>query len=252
MEGERTAPIGVFDSGLGGLSVVRQLRAELPRESLTYVADSRYCPYGVRSEDEIRERTVLLVGRLIDFGVKAIVVACNTASAAAVEIVRTAWPSMPIVAMEPAVKPAITLTRSGRGTVLATPRTAASHRLAELVRRWGTGIDIRAIGVPGLADLVEAGVWSGERVERMLDPIIRDQVDEGVDVIVLGCTHYPFAEETIRAIAGPNVRIIDSGNAVARRTRDQLIQHDLHAGIGQPAIFTMHTTGEPALVNPIA
>lgn len=252
MELERTAPIGVFDSGLGGLSVVRQLWNELPRESLTYIADSLYCPYGVRTEDEIRERTLFLVGRLVEMGVKAVVVACNTASAAAIELLRQTWPDLPIIAMEPAVKPAMTLTTTGRVAVLATPRTAQSERLQRLVERWGTGIEIRSIGVAGLADQVEAGTCSGPEVDQMLAPIIARQVADGVDVLVLGCTHYPFAGETIRALAGPHVRIIDSGNAVARRTRDQLIQHDLHAGIGRPASFTMYTTGDTADVDPIA
>ncbi|HRA49106.1 MAG TPA: glutamate racemase, partial [Thermomicrobiales bacterium] len=212
----RSAPIGVFDSGLGGLSVVRQLQTELPRESLLYIADSLYCPYGVRSVAEICMRSRLLVGDLVAAGVKMVVVACNTASAAAIDLIRAEF-EIPIVAMEPAVKPAITLTTSGKIAVLATPRTASSERLQLLIQRWGTGIDIRAIGVPGLADLVEAGEWSGPGVASLLVPIVAAQVTDGVDVIVLGCTHYPFAQEPIRATAGPDVRIIASGNAVARR-----------------------------------
>ena len=247
----RSAPIGVFDSGLGGLSVVRQLQTELPRESLLYIADSLYCPYGVRSVAEICMRSRLLVGDLVAAGVKMVVVACNTASAAAIDLIRAEF-EIPIVAMEPAVKPAITLTTSGKIAVLATPRTASSERLQLLIQRWGTGIDIRAIGVPGLADLVEAGEWSGPGVASLLVPIVAAQVTDGVDVIVLGCTHYPFAQETIRAIAGPDVRIIDSGNAVARRSRDQLIHHDLHATVGQAATFTMWTTGDPTTVATIA
>ena len=252
MEVDRTSPIGVFDSGLGGLSVVRQLWDELPRESLIYIADSLYCPYGVRDEVEIRTRTLLLVGQLVEQGVKAVVVACNTASAAAIEQLRSTWPELPIIAMEPAVKPAMTLTSTGKVAVLATPRTAASIRLHRLIARWGDGIDIRAIGVPGLADCVEAGISNGPAVDAILQPIVEQQIGGGVDVIVLGCTHYPFALETVRRIAGPDVRIIDSGNAVARRTRDQLIQHDLHAGIGLPVSFIMYTTGQPTEVDPIA
>jgi glutamate racemase len=245
------SPIGVFDSGLGGLSVVRQLRTELPRESILYIADSRYCPYGVRDEAEIRERTCLLVSRLVQLGAKLIVVACNTASAASIEMLRESM-EVPIVAMEPAVKPAMTLTVTGKVAILATPRTAASARLRRLIDRYGGGIDVRAIGIPGLADCVETGDMAGPEVERLLEPIVPQLIADGVDVLVLGCTHYPFVEAVIRKLAGPAIRIVDSGNAVARRTRELLIKEELLASIGARPTFTMWTTGSPAAVGPIA
>ena len=235
-------PIGVFDSGLGGLSVVRQLRAVLPRESILYAADSHFCPYGERSLDEIRSRSLTMVGHLVESGAKMVIVACNTASAASIEVLRATFP-IPIVAMEPAVKPAVPLTVTGKIAVFATPNTARSARLHNLISRYGAGLDIRAVAVPGLADRVEAGETDGPNVRSLLVDLISAQVGDGVDVIVLGCTHYPFASAVVENIAGPDVRIIDSGNAVARRARDVLMTRGELAGIGVCSTLSMVTTG---------
>ncbi len=250
MNVHRESPIGVFDSGLGGLSVVRQLRDELPRESVIYAADSRYCPYGERSQPEIRERTIAMVRHLIDSGAKLVIVACNTASAAAVELLREQF-SIPIVALEPAVKPAVALTRSGRIAVLCTPSTAESPRLHRLIERYGEGFDIRPIGVPGLADCIESGDFDSQTVDSLLRSRIESEVAVGADVIVLGCTHYPFARRMIRALAGDQVRIVDSGNAVARRARDVLMSAEMLAGVGRTPTLQLETTGNPDQVTPI-
>ena len=251
MNVHQRAPIGVFDSGLGGLSVVRQLWTELPRESIVYAADSRYCPYGERTADQICERSIVMASYLVQRGAKLIIAACNTASAAAIDVLRERF-DVPIVAMEPAVKPAVALTRTGKIAVLATPSTACSSRLRNLIARYGDGLEIRAIGVPGLADRVELGDFDGQQTRNLIAPLVRAQARDGADVIVLGCTHYPFAEEAIRDFAGPRVRIIDSGNAVARRARDVLMQLGLLTGIGPQSTFTMLTTGDPAAIEPIA
>jgi glutamate racemase len=250
MNVHQRAPIGVFDSGLGGLSVVRQLWVELPRESIIYAADSRYCPYGERAVEQIRERSLAMVDFLVRQGVKIVITACNTASAASIEILREQF-AVPIVAMEPAVKPAVALTRTGKIAVLATPSTARSSRLQNLIARYGEGLDIRAIGVPGLADCIEGGDFDGPVTRRLVEPYVRDQVADRADVIVLGCTHYPFADGLIREAAGPGVRVVDSGNAVARRARDVLMQHDLLAGIGPEPEFTIVTTGSSEAVEPV-
>jgi glutamate racemase len=244
------SPIGVFDSGLGGLSVVSELRHELPRESILYVADSRYCPYGERSLLEIRERSLAMVEHLIERGAKLVIVACNTASAAAIEVLRERF-AVPIVALEPAVKPAIALTITGKIAVLATPSTADSQRLRTLIERYGSGYDIRPVGVPGLADCVEAGEVEGPAVEALLAERLRDQRADGVDVIVLGCTHYPFVRGVIEALSGPAVRIVDSGNAVARRAREVLMQSGLLSGPGSTPALEVRTTGDPEFVRPI-
>lgn len=245
-----SAPIGVFDSGLGGLSVVEQLRIELPRESILYAADSRYCPYGQRSLAEIRERSRAMAEFLVARGAKLIIAACNTASAAAIELLRGEF-RVPIVALEPAVKPAIAMTRTGRIAVLATPSTAGSPRLQGLIGRYGIGFDIRPIGVPGLADRIEAGDVDSPAIHELLRERVASQVADGVDVIVLGCTHYPFVRIAIQDLAGPGVRIVDSGNAVARRTREVLMQAGLLAGIDARPRFQVHTTGDPDLVGPV-
>jgi glutamate racemase len=250
MNVHQEAPIGVFDSGLGGLSVVRQLWSELPRESIIYAADSRYCPYGERTVEQIRERSLAMVDFLVGRGAKLVVTACNTASAASIEMLRERY-GVPIVAMEPAVKPAVALTRTGKIAVLATPSTARSARLRNLIDRYGEGLDIRAVGVPGLADCIEGGDFDGPVTRHLVEPYVRDQVADGVDVVVLGCTHYPFADGLIQDAAGPDVRVVDSGNAVARRARDVLMQHGLLAGIGPEPKFTMVTTGRSDAVEPV-
>jgi glutamate racemase len=244
------SPIGVFDSGLGGLSVLRQLQSELPRESIIYAADSRYCPYGERSIAEICERSFEMMDFLVRAGAKIVVVACNTASAAAIELLRKMF-DVPVIAMEPAVKPAVALSRSGKIAVLATPSTAASERLRSLIARFGEGFDIRPIGVAGLADCVEAGTFDGPAVRSLLADLVAGQIGEGVDVVILGCTHYPFVDATIRDLAGPSVRVVDSGNAVARRTRDVLMNSGLLNGIGSTPDVEFHTTGDPERVAPI-
>jgi glutamate racemase len=244
------SPIGVFDSGLGGLSIVRQLQAELPRESILYAADSRFCPYGERSLAEIQERTLAMVGYLVENGAKLIIVACNTATAAAIEILREIF-MVPIVALEPAVKPAVALTRTGKIAVLATPRTVGSSRLQRLIDRYGEGYDIRSVGIPGLADCIESGDVDGLAVRGLLEAHVGNQVREGVDVIVLGCTHYPFVRHVIADLAGPGVSTIDSGNAVARRAREVLMQSGGLAGIDAAPALTIHTTGDPELLEPI-
>lgn len=246
-----SAPIGVFDSGLGGLSVVHELWRELPRESILYVADSANCPYGERSMVFIQARSLAICEALAARGVKVIVVACNTATASALALIRERIP-LPIIGLEPAVKPATALTVSGKVAVLSTPVTSTSPRLADLLDRYGDGLDIRSIGMPGLADRVEAGEGDSEEVAIQLREVITPLVAGGVDTIVLGCTHYPFLVDTVAGIAGPSVRIVDSSNAVARRVRDVLISaHDL-APPARLGDFVLETSGDPAVVSAVA
>ena len=245
------APIGVFDSGLGGLSVVHELWRELPRESILYVADSANCPYGERSVAFIRARSLAICEALVARGVKAIVVACNTASAVALDLLRERI-ALPIIGLEPAVKPATALTVTGKIAVLSTPVTAASRRLADLLDRYGDGLDIRSFGMPGLADRVEAGEGESEEVADQLRAVIVPLVADGVDTIVLGCTHYPFLAATVAVIAGDAVRIVDSSNAVARRVRDILISgHDL-APPPRHGALDLETSGDPTVVGAVA
>ncbi|CAA9559583.1 MAG: Glutamate racemase [uncultured Thermomicrobiales bacterium] len=247
------SPIGVFDSGIGGLSVARELRALLPREDILYYADSAFCPYGVRPEAEIEGRVLAIAGWLVGRGAKAIVVACNTASSVALEAVRERYGGFcPIVGLEPAVRPAVAMTQTGKIAVLATPRTAAGERLARLVRLHAGATRVTTVAAPGLADLVEAGETDGDAVLALLDPLLRPLVAAGVDTLVLGCTHYPFVAGAIQSLIGPEVAIVESGEAVARRTRDVLaLRGGLRSGTGLGALV-LATSGDDVGVRRMA
>jgi glutamate racemase len=212
------APIGIFDSGFGGLSVYREVRAMLPFEDVIYVADSAYVPYGSRTPAEILERSDRIVRYLIDEGVKLVIVACNTASAVAIDHLRQKHPDLTFVALEPAVKPAVTMTQSGHVGVLATARTVSGDRLHRLIDRWASGVTVETVAGQGMVELVESGTLDGDEVRSVMAPLLDPMLESGVDVIVLGCTHYPFLRRAIRDYVGPSVRVIDSGVAVARRT----------------------------------
>lgn len=244
-------PIGIFDSGLGGLSVAREIRRRLPGESLRYVADSRFCPYGSRSVDEIRWRSLMVADALVEAGAKLLVVACNTATAVALEALR-ARHSVPIVGLEPAVKPAVALSRAKRIGVLATSRTASSERLRLLVERYaGDAAVVHTVPAPGLVELVEGGDTDGAAARETVRGLVQPLLDGGVDTIVLGCTHYPFLRGVVEEIAGPHVCLVDSGAAIARRTDELLALFGGHA-TGPHGDVRLATTGDPAVVAPVA
>jgi glutamate racemase len=214
-------PIGVFDSGVGGLSVLREIRRELPGEDLLYVADSGHAPYGDKSTELIEARSIAIVEFLISQHAKAIVVACNTATGVAIETLRARF-SIPIVAMEPAVKPAAAHTRSGVIGVLATSRTIASDNFAKLHERFGTDVEILMQACPGLVEQVEAGNLSSDKTRALIVQYVAPLLEQGVDTLVLGCTHYPFLASLIQEIAGSTVTIIDPSAAIARELRRRL------------------------------
>jgi glutamate racemase len=219
-------PIGVFDSGVGGLSVLREIRRELPGEDLLYVADSGHAPYGDKSTELIEARSIAIVEFLISQHAKAIVVACNTATGVAIQTLRTRF-SGPIIAIEPAVKPAAAHTRSGVIAVLATSRTIASINFAKLHERFGADVKILMQACPGLVELVEAGDLSNDRTRALVAQYVVPLLEQGVDTLVLGCTHYPFLAPLIQEIAGPTVTIIDPSAAIARELRRRLTGVDL-------------------------
>lgn len=201
--------------------MLREIRRALPHEDLIYVADSGHAPYGEREADFIETRSVAIVDFLLAHGAKAIVIACNTATAAAVATLRARY-SVPIVAMEPAVKPAAANTRSGVIGVLATRGTVESAGFAQLIERFGAGVKVLAQACPGLVERVEAGDLSGAESRALVERFVRPLVEQGADTLVLGCTHYPFLAPLIAEIAGPNVAIIDPAAAVARELRRRL------------------------------
>jgi glutamate racemase len=238
----RVAPIGVFDSGVGGLSVLREVRSELPAEDLIYVADSGYAPYGDRSAEYVRGRAVAVMEFLRGEGAKAVVVACNTATGIAVEALRQRY-DVPIVAIEPAVKPAAARTRSGIVGVLATTQTLAGQRFARLVSTHAEGVEVLTQAAPALVDRVEAGQLGSSSTRSLVEQYVRPMLDKGADTIVLGCTHYPFLADVIREVAGPDITVIDSAAPVARELRRRLQSSNLLAPDGRSGSAAFWTTG---------
>jgi glutamate racemase len=246
------APIGVFDSGLGGLSVVREVRALMPAEHLVYYADCAYCPYGTRPPEEITARCLAIGDELVAQGVKAIILACNTACAVALPELRARL-RIPVVGLEPAVKPAARLTRTQRVAVLATPRTVASERLAKLIQNFAVDVEVTTVAAPGLVELVETGDIAGPTVNRALRRLLEPLLAWDVDVLVLGCTHYPFLRAEIECLVGPDVRVVDSGEAIARRTRAVLEEQGLSRHLaGPPGSLRLLTSGDAERVRDIA
>ena len=243
------APVGIFDSGVGGLSVAREIRERLPSESLLYLADTAFCPYGGRPLDEIRVRSVGAVAELVRHGVKTVVVACNTATGAALELLRAEF-ALPIIGLEPAVKPAVASSATRRVGVMATAATLQSERFQRLVDAFARNVQLVAQPCPGLVEIVEAGETDTERASVTLRTLLAPFRAAEVDTVVLGCTHYPFLRDAVAAIMGPSVRVVDSGRAVARQLERVLLQHDLMAPEGTPNIQVL-TTGDPAGVSAV-
>lgn len=211
-----TQPIGVFDSGVGGLSVWREIRKQLPKESTIYVADQANVPYGPRRMEEIRDFCEAITRFLLDQNCKAIVVACNTASAAALKHLRETFPHLPIIGMEPAVKPAAAVTKSGIVGIMATQATFQGRLFAATAGRHAGHLKLINQVCHGLAERIEAGHLDDKRTEVMVRGFIQPILDEGADTLVLACTHYPFVLPLIRRLAGPDVNVIDPAPAIAR------------------------------------
>lgn len=224
-------PIGVFDSGVGGISVLKHIHELLPHEDLLYFADSANAPYGNKTPEFIRERAFALSDFLIDKGAKAIVVACNTATAAAISALRERY-SIPIIGMEPAVKPAAAATKSGVIGVLATVGTLKSAQFAALLDNYGQNVKVVTEGCPGLVECIERGELATPETRKLLEGYIQPLLDAGADTIVLGCTHYPFVKPLIQEIAGSEVTLIDTGTAVARQLEKRLVEQLLLTEVG--------------------
>ena len=221
-------PIGVYDSGFGGLSVWRELHRALPRESLIYLGDGKNCPYGTKSEEQIRELAEKAVGDLVERGCKMVVVACNTATAAAIEYLRDRFSHIPIVGLEPAVKPACAMTRSKVVGVMATERSLAGRKFLSTLERYGQGVEVLKVVGEGFVEAVEADAEQEPQTEELVRRAVEPMIERGADVIVLGCTHYPFLGDVIRRVVGDReVAVIDSGEAVEKRVESLLDKFDL-------------------------
>jgi glutamate racemase len=252
------APVGIFDSGLGGLSVLKHVRQLLPHESLLYVADSAHAPYGGRPEADVVARTLALSDFLVTQRVKAIVVACNTATAAAIAAVRKRYPQLPVVGVEPGLKPAALRSASRIVGVLATERTLASERFRalEALVAADTGVRFLAQPCPGLADQVEKGELHSGATAALVWRYVAPLIANGADTLVLGCTHYPFLTPAIelaaQAAGAPDAAIIDTGDAVARQLRRRLEENGMLKTSGRPDVLGYTTGSMTALRSALA
>jgi glutamate racemase len=238
-----TAPIGIFDSGVGGLSVLRHIREHLPQEKLLYVADSAYAPYGGKSPQEIQKRSLALSEFLVEQGAKALVVACNTATAAAISVLRARF-SLPVIGMEPAVKPAVTATRSGVVGVLATTGTLRSAQFAALLESYGKNVRVVTQGCPGLVECVERGELDSAQTRELLEGYVAPLLAAGADTLVLGCTHYPFLRSLLAELVGDSVALIDTGAAVARQVERRLNEMGIRNAEATAGTLRFWTSGD--------
>lgn len=260
---DAAAPIGIFDSGVGGLSVLRHVRAGLPQESLLYFADSGYAPYGDKDEAQIVARSLTIAQFLIGEGVKALVVACNTATAAAIQAVRHNWPGLIVVGIEPGLKPAATQSKSGVVGVLATRSTLASARFIALREQIAATAEVRFIdqACVGLVDQIEKGELQSPVTAALVDRYVMPLIAQGADTLVLGCTHYPFVRELIEAAARhagcASPMVIDTGEAVTRQLMRLLDEKGLrrkvdnadHAGNNEAGTLLGYTTASAATLS---
>jgi glutamate racemase len=249
------APIGVFDSGIGGLSILKALRAELPRERFIYIADSAHAPYGERDDAYVIARSRAITAYLVSRNIKALVIACNTATAAAIDVLRDEYPLLPIIGVEPALKPAVALSKTGRIAVMATRSTLASARFEALMAAQKGLAHFTVVPCDGLADAIERSAETGDATETIA-VCRRITCDAGpfgtqkdqIDTLVLGCTHYPFAAAHLRRLVGPDVQLVDNGEAVARQTRRQLekagalLASSAMAALGHISLFSTGQT----------
>lgn len=224
---KKTQPIAVFDSGVGGISVLKELIKILPQEDYIYYGDSKNAPYGMKDKETVKNLTIEAAEYLFAQGAKGLVVACNTATSAAVRVLREMYPDIPIVGIEPAVKPAATLKPNCRVLVMATPMTIREEKFKKLMARYEDQAEIIPLPCPGLMDFVERGDLHSEDFRRYLEELLFAHRIHPVDSVVLGCTHYPFAKELIQDILGPDVLVFDGGEGTAREMKRRLAEADL-------------------------
>jgi len=236
--------IGVFDSGVGGLSVLQHIREALPEANLIYVADSGHVPYGGRSAVFIEARAMALTRFLLSQGAEAIVIACNTATAAAALPLRKQFSKIPFIGMEPAIKPAVAATKSNVVGVLATVGTLESARFAALLDKYGGKVKIVTQGCPGLVELVERGDLHSAEARRLVERYTAPLLEKGADTFILGCTHYPFLAPLIREVVGEEISLIDTGAAVARELKRRVdTELPPRVKLGVVGSETFHTSG---------
>lgn len=239
-------PVAVFDSGMGGISVLRELVRILPNENYIYYGDSLHAPYGTKSLEEVRRLTIGHAESLFEEGAKALVVACNTATSAAVRVLREMHPDIPIVGIEPAVKPAVLSKEYPTVLVMATPMTIREEKFHKLMDRYTDQAQIIPLPCPGLMDFVERGDLEGDDLRKFLTELLFEFRNRKIDAAVLGCTHYPFARKMIREILGRETQIFDGGEGTAREMRRRLAE----SGLLNPAEFPGNVDFRNSLDDP--
>ncbi len=238
-------PIGVFDSGVGGLSVLRAMRAQMPEEAILYFGDQGHVPYGPRSMEQIQSFSEGITKFLLDHDSKLIVVACNTASAAALTYLRGRFPAVSFVGMEPAVKPAAETTKTGKVGVLATPATFQGALYASVVERFGAGVELFQHTCPGLVGQIEKGDLNSNATRAILEEALYPMLAKNIDTVVLGCTHYPFVIPLIEQIVGKNIRVIDPAPSVAKQVNRLLEAAGMQSQAQGHASVRFFTSGDP-------
>lgn len=242
-------PIGIFDSGVGGLSVLREIRKLMPAENIFYFGDQGHVPYGPRSMEQIQNFSEGITRFLLSHKSKIIVVACNTASAAALKHLRATFPNAQFVGMEPAVKPAAEKTQTGKVGVLATPATFQGALYASVVERFGTGVELFQHTCPGLVNQIEMGELDSPKTRAILEDALLPMMDKNIDTVVLGCTHYPFVIPLVERIVGDNIRVIDPAPSVAKQVKRLLEAGRLLNQNGKDASVRFFTSGDSDLVK---
>lgn len=244
-------PIGVFDSGVGGLSVLREVRALMPQENIIYFGDQGHVPYGPRPMKQIQDFSEGITRFLLAQNAKIIVVACNTASAAALKYLRETFPDVQFVGMEPAVKPAAEKTQTGKVGVLATPATFQGALYASVVERFANGVELFQNTCSGLVQQIERGNLNGDDTKKILEDALHPMLEKNIDTVVLGCTHYPFVIPLIERIVGEKVRVIDPAPSVAKQVKRLVEAGEMANQSGQDGKVRFITSGEADSVKSI-
>jgi glutamate racemase len=242
-------PIGLFDSGIGGLSILHEVHRQFPGENLLYLADQAHVPYGSRSLEEVRQLSSSIVSFLLGQGVKLVTVACNTASAASLHALREQFPDVPFVGMEPAVKPAAANTRSQTVGVLATPATFQGELYASVLERFAEGVTVLQETLPGLVEQIEGGLIDSKRTREILEDGLHPMLERGADTLVLACTHFPFVIPLIQEIAGDDAQVIDPSPAIARQVGRLLDQYAIRGAGSGTGTLQYITTGERSTLS---
>jgi len=245
------SPIGIFDSGVGGLSVLRAIRRQMPEEAIIYFGDQGHIPYGSRPMEQIRSFSEAITNFLLEHHAKIIVVACNTASAAALKYLRERCPDVQFVGMEPAVKPAAEQTTTGKVGVLATPATFQGALYASVVERFANGVELFQNTCNGLVQQIEQGNLDGDETRQILENALLPMLEKNIDTVVLGCTHYPFVIPLIEQIVGAKVRVIDPAPAVAKQVKRLLEAGGLKSQVSTKGEIQFYTSGDPESLKSI-